>query len=44
VNNADKVIINFRLDKIESRLNISDVPSSVAILPSQPNVPKKDDE
>jgi len=44
VNNADKVIINFRLDKIESRLNIGDVPSSVAILPSQPNVPKKDDE
>jgi hypothetical protein len=44
VNQADKLIINFRLDKIESRLNINDVPSSVAILPSQPNVPKKDDE
>jgi hypothetical protein len=44
VNNADKVIINFRLDKIESALNITRVPSSVAILPSQPNVPKKDDE
>lgn len=44
VNQADKVIINFRLDKIESALNINNVPSSVAILPSQPNVPKKDDE
>lgn len=44
VNNADKVIINFRLDKIESALHINDVPSSVAVLPSQPNVPKKEDE
>ena len=44
VNNADKVIINFRLDKIEAALHINDVPSSVAVLPSQPNVPKKEDE
>lgn len=44
VNNADKVIINFRLDKIENALHLNDVPSSVAVLPSQPNVPKKEDE
>lgn len=44
VNNADKVIINFRLDKIEAALHLNDVPSSVAVLPSQPNVPKKEDE
>lgn len=44
VNNADKVIINFRLDKIENALHLSDIPKSVAVLPSQPNVPKKEDE
>jgi hypothetical protein len=41
VNNADKVIINFRLDKLESRLKL---PNQSAILPPQINVPKKDDE
>lgn len=40
VNNADKVIINFRLDKIEGVLNLR----QEAILPQVPQVPKKDDE
>ena len=40
VNNADKVIINFRLDKIESTLNLR----QEAILPQVPQVPKKEDE
>ena len=40
VNNADKLIINFRLDKIESTLNLK----QEAILPQVPQVPKKDDE
>ena len=44
VNNADKVIINFRLDKVESMLNINNIPNQSAILPQQPNVPKRDDE
>ena len=40
VNNADKVIINFRLDKIESTLHLR----TEAILPASPQVPKKEDE
>ena len=44
VNNADKVIINFRLDKVESMLNINNIPNQSAILPQPPNVPKRDDE
>ena len=40
VNNADKLIINFRLDKIESTLNLK----QEAILPQVPQVPKKEDE
>lgn len=40
VNNADKVIINFRLDKIEGVLNLK----QEAILPQQPSVPKKEEE
>ena len=40
VNNADKVIINFRLDKLESALHLK----QEAILPQVPQVPKKDDE
>jgi hypothetical protein len=40
VNNADKVIINFRLDKIESVLHLR----TEAILPTSPSVPKKEDE
>jgi hypothetical protein len=40
VNNADKVIINFRLDKIEGALNLK----QEAILPQVPQVPKKEDE
>lgn len=44
VNNADKAIINFRLDKLESSLGVNAMSGGVAILPSQPNVPKKDEE
>jgi hypothetical protein len=40
VNNADKVIINFRLDKIENAMHLR----TEAILPSPPSVPKKEDE
>lgn len=40
VNNADKVIINYRLDKLEGMQNFR----QEAILPSSPNVPKKEDE
>lgn len=45
VNNADKVIINFRLDELEKAVNkgITNNPA-VAILPNSINVPKKDDE
>jgi hypothetical protein len=44
VNNADKVIINFRLATVENLLNVKPLPSQSAILPQQPNVPKKEDE
>lgn len=44
VNNADKAIINFRLDKIEAAIGLNNSVPSVAILPSQPNAPKKDEE
>ncbi len=44
VNNADKAIINFRLDKLESLLNVNKMAAGVAILPIQPNAPKKDEE
>lgn len=44
VNNADKAIINFRLDKLESSLGVNAIGGGVAILPSQPNAPKKDEE
>lgn len=40
VNNADKVIINYRLDKLEGMLNFR----QDAILPNSPSVPKKEDE
>jgi hypothetical protein len=40
VNNADKVIINYRIEKIESVLNLR----QEAILASPPSVPKKEDE
>ena len=45
VNNADKVIINFRLDELEKAVNKGIKNSqAVAILPNSINVPKKDDE
>lgn len=44
VNNADKVIINFRLDKIEAAIGLNKSNQGVAILPSQPNAPKRDEE
>jgi len=40
VNNADKVIINYRIDKIESVLHLR----TEAILPVSPSVPKKEEE
>jgi hypothetical protein len=40
VNNADKVIINYRIEKIESVLNLR----QEAILTAPPSVPKKEDE
>ena len=40
VNNADKVIINYRIEKIENVLNLR----QEAILASPPSVPKKEDE
>jgi hypothetical protein len=40
LNQADKLIVNFRLDKIEGALNLR----QEAILASPPSVPKKEDE
>jgi hypothetical protein len=40
INASDRAIVNFRIDRIEKQLNIA----GVAILPTPPSVPKKEDE
>ncbi len=42
VNNADKVIINFRLDNLEKTLCVNDLPNSVATLPQRPTIKEEE--
>lgn len=41
-NNADKVIINYRLSTLEEKLGI-EVPNGVAILPPTPTIKKEEE-
>ena len=43
VNNADKVIINFRLETLEDLLKVNKIPQSMATLPQQPERKNEDE-